>query len=238
MPAGSLLMVEELNHNGFVLLPNLVSQPDLNLLLAELDRLSTNGHMKQRAGRPFGIRNLLRAVPFVNQLAETDPLRATVRAFLGEGAKLVKGLFFDKTAHANWKVSWHQDLTISVKERKDVHGFGPWTVKAGAIHVQPRTSILESMLALRIHLDDTNESNGALKVIPGSHRLGRLDSNEISRLTSATTSVSCNAARGSVLAMRPLLLHASSAGSKPDHRRVIHLEFANCDLPEGLEWNN
>lgn len=156
---------------------------------------------------------------------------------LGADARLVNGLFFDKTPDANWKVAWHQDLAISVKERMDVSGFGPWTLKAGVHHVQPPPAILECMLALRIHLDDTNEANGALKVIPGSHKLGRLTAVEISLISHETAPVLCEAARGSVLAMRPLLLHASSAGSSPNRRRVIHLEFANCALPGSLAWN-
>jgi len=37
--------------------------------------------------------------------------------------------------------------------------------------------------------------------------------------------------------MRPLLLHASSAARSPQHRRVVHLEFAPRDLlPAGLDW--
>jgi hypothetical protein len=73
---------------------------------------------------------------------------------LGSVAAPVKATLFDKTPDANWLVPWHQDLTISVKERVDIDGFGPWTVKAGVLSVQPPVSILERMLAIRIHLDD------------------------------------------------------------------------------------
>ena len=38
--------------------------------------------------------------------------------------------------------------------------------------------------------------------------------------------------------MRPLLVHASSSCSKPEPRRVIHLEFASDELPDGLEWHD
>ena len=48
---------------------------------------------------------------------------------------------------------WHQDLSIAVKERHEVAGFGPWSVKEG-VPVQPPVEILESMLTLRLHLDD------------------------------------------------------------------------------------
>ena len=34
--------------------------------------------------------------------------------------------------------------------------------------------------------------------------------------------------------MSPLLLHASSKATRPDHRRVIHLEFCSASLPPGM----
>ena len=36
--------------------------------------------------------------------------------------------------------------------------------------------------------------------------------------------------------MRPLLLHASSPSQLPNHRRVIHIDFAAITLPNGLRW--
>jgi ectoine hydroxylase-related dioxygenase (phytanoyl-CoA dioxygenase family) len=144
-------------------------------------------------------------------------------------------LLFDKPPEANWKVPWHQDLTIAVKEKRDTPGFGPWSIKAGVLHVQPPVAVLETMLAVRIHLDDCDESNGPLRVIPGSHLLGRLSTEQI-REMSAPPAVSCTVEAGGALLMRPLLLHASSASRSPLHRRVIHIEFASCDLPGELEW--
>jgi ectoine hydroxylase-related dioxygenase (phytanoyl-CoA dioxygenase family) len=133
-------------------------------------------------------------------------------------------------------VPWHQDLTITVRQRKVVAGFNCWTLKAGIDHVQPPARILEEMLALRLHLDATNEESGALKVIPGTHRRGRLSAEDIQQIRQETKPVVCSAQRGDVLAMRPLLLHSSSVSSNASHRRVIHLEFCSVDLPGELEW--
>lgn len=154
---------------------------------------------------------------------------------VGADALLVRSLFFDKIAAANWNVPWHQDRTITVRSRIETAGFGPWTIKAGMPHVQPPDSVLEEMISLRIHLDDTDESSGALKVIPGSHRFGRLSPVRVKELTESP-GIPCVAPRGSVLVMRPLLLHSSSSCAKPTHRRVVHLEFAGTVLPGGLEW--
>ena len=38
------------------------------------------------------------------------------------------------------------------------------------------------------------------------------------------------------MAMRPLLLHASSAAREGRHRRVVHIEYAASPLPFGLDW--
>jgi hypothetical protein len=42
--------------------------------------------------------------------------------------------------------------------------------------------------------------------------------------------------RGGLILMKPLLVHASSPAIRPDHRRVIHLEFTAVELPDNLEW--
>jgi Phytanoyl-CoA dioxygenase (PhyH) len=182
-----------------------------------------------------GIRNLLELVPSVRNLAQSPEIRSLVEPILGNCARVVRGIFFDKQPTANWKVPWHQDLTIAVKNRLEIPDFHPWSVKVGIHHVQPPVAILEQMLTVRIHLDLTDESNGALKVIPGSHRHGKLTALEIERWKQSPA-ISCNCQAGGILLMRPLLLHASSMAISPSHRRVIHLEYASQPLPSGLEW--
>jgi ectoine hydroxylase-related dioxygenase (phytanoyl-CoA dioxygenase family) len=112
----------------------------------------------------------------------------------------------------------------------------PWSVKEGVPHVQPPVELLEQMLTVRLHLDDCDETNGALRVLPGSHRLGRLSADAIKSLREETA-VACSVAAGGALVMRPLLLHSSERSHRESHRRVIHLEYAGFDLPDGLEWH-
>lgn len=183
----------------------------------------------------YAIRNLLDVAPELRDLARSPAIRVLVEPSLGPQSFPVRGVLFVKPAGANWKVPWHQDLSIAVRQKRDVPGLGPWSKKAGVLHVQPPVYILESMLAVRIHLDDCGMQNGAMRVIPGSHTRGRLTDAEI-RKASATQEVCCEVAAGGVLLMRPLLLHASSASRSPFHRRVIHLEFASMQLPGGLAW--
>ena len=150
----------------------------------------------------------------------------------------MRGTLFDKTLGANWLVPWHQDLTICVASRIDVTGYGPWTVKAGVCHVQPPVPILENMLSVRIHLDDCDEGNGALRVLPGTHIFGRVTAGQIAEKRRAVASVVCKVNAGDVFLMKPLLLHASSAAFRTTHRRVIHIDYACSQLAGGLQWQS
>lgn len=188
-----------------------------------------------QAGRG-GARNLLDE-PRIAALAAHPTLRGLAAAVLGDSCFAVRALFFDKTPDANWKVIWHQDLTVTAQERVDVNGYGPWTEKGGVPHVQPPTFILEHMLALRVHLDPCTADNGPVRVIDGTHRLGRLTADAIDRLRAERPESVCLADEGAVVAFRPLLLHASSPATHPAHRRVIHIEYAAQPLATPLVWH-
>jgi ectoine hydroxylase-related dioxygenase (phytanoyl-CoA dioxygenase family) len=133
-------------------------------------------------------------------------------------------------------LGWHQDSVISVAEKVETPGFQAWGRKAGVWQVQPSAEILSRMLALRIHLDDCGAENGALRVIPGSHRHGWVE-DQIAEWKDAVPSVTCEVGMGGIVAMCPLILHASSRAVLPAQRRVIHIEYANEPLPDGLKWS-
>src|SRR5205085_916534 len=139
------------------------------------DRAQGTPDVRRREGGVYAMRNLLRVLQEVRQYSASAPVRWLVEEILGPFAFPVRGLSFDKPAGHNWKVPWHQDLSISVRERREVPGFGPWSLKAGVPHVQPPIGILERMLAVRLHLDACGETDGPLQVLPGSHAHGRLD---------------------------------------------------------------
>lgn len=157
-------------------------------------------------------------------------------SLLPEGLRPVRSILFDKTEAENWPVLWHQDLTIAVTERREVSGYGPWSEKDGVPHVQPPVKLLQNMVTLRVHLDDTPATNGALQVIPQSHQKGRIDA-EMLRTYDKGKAVTCACGPGDVLLMSPLILHASRRSEVPARRRVIHLEYAReDDLDSELQW--
>lgn len=145
-------------------------------------------------------------------------------------------LWFEKSVSTNWLVALHQDLGIPVAARSDDPALSGWSEKAGVLHVQPPVELLEQLIAIRLHLDDCDAGDGPLRVVPGSHRLGRLDPEAASRCRAERGEVACVAARGSVMAMRPLLLHASSRATGGSQRRVLHFLFGPRVLPHGLRW--
>jgi hypothetical protein len=225
--------VQDLIEQGFAVVEKALALETVGLLISALgDSRFPEGQGKAVYAR----RNLLRDVPEIRSLADSAPVRNLVEPILGEKAFPVRALLFDKLPEANWKVPWHQDLSIAVKERRDVPGFGPWSEKAGVTHVQASPSVLERMLSVRLHLDPCGEENGPLRVLPGSHRHGKRSAGEIEVQRKAIREVSCPVEIGGALLLRPLLLHASSPSQSPAHRRVIHIEFAAEPLPGGLQW--
>lgn len=227
---------EEILAKGFTTILGVLGSDGVAQIIEQLKAVPRSDSTKQRGQSYFGIRNLLRIVPSLQDLVSSASIRSLVDPIAGPEARVVRGIFFDKTPEANWKVPWHQDLTIAVRRRKEVEGFTGWSMKAGITHVQPPSRVLNEVLALRIHLDPTNEDSGALKVIPGSHTRGRLSADDIQKIKREIEPVVCSAKQGDVLAMRPLLLHSSSVSSNASHRRVVHLEFCSLKLPGGLEW--
>jgi ectoine hydroxylase-related dioxygenase (phytanoyl-CoA dioxygenase family) len=183
-----------------------------------------------------GLRNLHERCGEARRLCVDERILKLARAVIGERAFVVRSLFFDKSPNANWKVAWHQDLSIAVSEKIETDGFGPWSVKDGVVHVQPPVEVLQRMVTLRVHLDDCGADNGPLRVLPGSHRHGRLSAEQIAEFRGRTKEVVCEVRSGGVVLMRPLILHASSPAAVPKHRRVVHLEFAAEGLPDGLRW--
>ncbi|MBV9109700.1 MAG: phytanoyl-CoA dioxygenase family protein [Gemmatimonadetes bacterium] len=221
--------------DGYAVMPSMVDAETIAGLIAALE--AADGEGVRRRESVYAVRNLLEEVPAVRDLARSPIVRALVQAVLGPDAFAVRGLLFDKTPDANWKVTWHQDLSIAVREQKDVPGFGAWSEKAGVMHVQPPPSVLERMVTVRVHLDRCGPNNGPVNVIPGSHRGGRLMPVQVQAWRSTKAPVATCTNAGGILLMRPLLLHASSAATEPAHRRVVHLEFAADPLPCGLEWH-
>ena len=185
-------------------------------------------------GGVYGLRNLLRRSAHVRKIAAAR--RTLVEPTLGSGAFPTRALLLDNLPRANWLVGWHQDLTIAVRERIEIEGFGASTIKEGVPHVQPPVDVLAEMLTLRLHLDRADAENGALIVLPGTQTVGRLPDDWVVPADAEDRAVVSEAEAGDILAFRPLLLHMSRKSARPSHRRVIQIEYAASPLPPPLAW--
>lgn len=171
-------------------------------------------------------------------LEPASPIGAIAANAIGAAARPVRAILFDKSATANWSLGWHQDRTIVVVERRAVAGFGPWTVKAGLLHVAPPFELLSRMVTLRIHLDPVTDDNAPLIVAPGSHKFGRIVEAEIESIVDRCGVARCHAEAGDVWIYATPILHASDAARAPRRRRVLQVDYAAESLPGGLVWRD
>lgn len=178
-----------------------------------------------------GILNIEKKLKSVQDLISSYQLLKIAQQHLDGEPQFVRAILFNKTTENNWLVTWHQDKTIAVSDKFELAGWGPWTVKDGAHHVQPPLEVLNNMITFRIHLDDTDQDNGCLKLIANSHLQGVMSHTEIQNYIKGKPIISCSAKAGSALIMRPHLLHASSKATSPSQRRVLHVEYMGHKLP-------
>jgi len=220
---------------GFAVINHVFSQKeleDINLVLRNIDTSKENFRKSKDL---FAIRQFLKEVPEIKNLVFNENIRKVIKEIFGERYFVVKGIYFDKPETSNWYVAYHQDLTISVDEKLELANFGPWTTKQNQFAVQPPLNILENIYTIRIHLDDTDENNGALKVVPKSHAKGIYRPETID--WTVETEEICNVEKGGIMIMKPLTLHGSNRTTNGKKRRVIHIEFSDIELPEVLQWS-
>lgn len=223
--------IQRLIHKGFFILHHVFTKKEVNQM-----KSMVYAYFKSKGGSEdtHAIRSLLQEIPALKAIVLNSNL-VTILKTIDPDLFLTKAIYFDKTESANWYVTWHQDKVINVTSRRETEGFSGWTKKSGVHGVVPPDDYLKSTVAVRVHLDDTDETNGALKVIPGSHNKMLADS-EIGVITQNSIPYISDVKACGIQVMRPLLLHASSKATSQKHRRVIHLEFNSRMLPNGLEW--
>jgi len=182
-----------------------------------------------------GIRHALRH-PAVRAVAHDTRLLGLAQAALGPAAFPFRATLFDKSAHSNWLVVWHQDTALPLVAKVAVAGWGPWSMKDGFLYAHAPASALSQILALRLHLDDSTEQNGPLRIVPGTHTLGVLTDDTLAELAGPSRNTcSLTAAAGNVVAMRPLVVHSSQKAGTERRRRVLHIEYSssrNFDVAE------
>ena len=102
---------------GFAIVEDVLSRTAVDHLFVSLEQINATGSIRMRGGI-FAVRNLPDISPEVGELASSEIIRTLVVPILGERFFPVRGILFDKIPDANWKVPWHQGVTIAVQSRR------------------------------------------------------------------------------------------------------------------------
>jgi len=224
----SLIWAKTIQEQGFGIIPKVIAQQDVDHLLGELSRANLP---RSRAG----VRHAMKLAA-VAAMARGSRLLGIAQQILGGDVFPFRATLFDKSPTANWLVVWHQDTALPLRKRHEICGWGPWSVKDGVIYAHAPANTLSQVLALRLHLDDSSAENGPLRVLPKTHTLGVQSDEELHDLATRVAAIDCLVPCGGVLAMRPLIVHASSKSQSHAPRRVLHIEYAaSANITDGLE---
>lgn len=208
-------------NDGYAIVPQVITAEEIRRLLSDLEQSTSQ---RTRAG----VRHLL-SNPSVAEFAADRCMLGIAQSVLGSDAFPFKATLFDKSPEANWLITWHQDTALPLREKQETPGWGPWSTKEGIIYAHAPASALEKVVSLRLHLDDSDEENGPLRLIPGSHRHGVLSDQRVENTVGKKDCVTCLIEQGGVIVMRPLIIHASSKSQSDKPRRVLHIEYATRD---------
>lgn len=173
-----------------------------------------------------GTRNVLE-YDWCRSVANALRSQADISPLLPPKPVAIQCIYFEKSKAQNWLVSLHRDSIFPIKARIESPEWGLWTQKEGRLYGRPPEQVLSSLVAIRLHLENNDEENGPLLVVPGSHLAEQENENRVSCLVQA----------GGVVILRPQLLHASSK-VRSGIRRVLHFVFGPEYLPDGAEWAN
>ncbi|UZT99644.1 phytanoyl-CoA dioxygenase family protein [Chryseobacterium fluminis] len=223
-----------ITENGYTIINRIFSDEEIEQISKVIQNADTSNETFRKSENLFAIRQFLKEIPEAVNLIFNENIKKVIKEIFGDRYFVVKSIYFDKPEKSNWYVAYHQDLTVSVDQKVELPDFGPWTTKQNQFAVQPPLHILENIFTIRIHLDDTDEHNGALKVVPKSHAKGIYRPETIDWNTEKEKI--CTVEKGGIMIMKPLLLHGSNRTTTGRKRRVIHIEFSDMELPEALNW--
>jgi len=225
---------DELENLGYSITPKIYDDYEIEQIISCIKNSQKNRSTFLKTKDLFAIRQLINTIPELKKHLFNNNLIKLLLNISDTSYFLTKAIYFDKPKKSNWFVAYHQDLSISVDKKINLKNYVNWTYKKEQYGVQPPTKILEDTITIRIHLDDTNKNNGALKVIPKSHLKGIYKKSVLDWNTE--TEHICEVKKGEIMLMKPLTFHASNKTTNNKQRRVIHLEFCNHELTPPLKW--
>lgn len=119
----------ELEQKGFSIIDSVYSQAEIDSILKFIESQDSSSPTFRKSEDLFAIRQFTKNFPEIKKLVFNEKLKSVISSVAGEDFFIVKSIYFDKPETSNWFVAYHQDLTISVDNKENIEGFGPWTTK-------------------------------------------------------------------------------------------------------------
>ena len=223
--------VEQFNRDGYLLFPELFSRREIAVLRAETARLANIEAETVIRERTGGVRSIFRvhehdgatrSGAFHALVRTPRVLRPTMQALGTDEVYVYHTKINTKPAIEGTVWMWHQD-------------YGSWK-RDGC----PRPD----MATFAVMLTDSVEMNGALYVVPGSHKRGRIEpyydentsykfwavpkAQMIEMLKSSPTPVPIVGPAGTAALFHCNLLHASGHNLSAEDRWHIYISFNAC----------
>jgi predicted DNA-binding transcriptional regulator YafY len=222
--------LHKLEYKGFAVFNSVFGKKEIKLMRTAIEKYQKENPVENL----HECQTIFHKIPTLQKFAFNQNLLKIIGS-IGQNLFLTKAIYLDKLTETNSEVSWHQLMTIDVKNKIDTNGFFGWKNKNGIYEVCPTDDILKNTIIVRIHLEDSNDKNGALRIFSGSHNK-KLNQSEIELITQSSIPLTCEIAISGIHIMKPLLLQASSKVTSQKHQKVLHLEFNSMELPNGLQW--
>ena len=140
-------LAKSFENNGYAILDDVVPDDEIIAIERNLASLSID---------KVGTRNVL-ITEWCGRLAIFIKRHAIVSSYLPENAVAVQCTYFEKSLNQNWLVSIHRDYSIPLKGKINAPGWSQWSEKEGVIYGRPPESVLRSLVAIRVHLEDNTE---------------------------------------------------------------------------------
>lgn len=211
--------VAQYEERGYLNFGQVVAQESLDRLQAEADRIwvSINrGYQKEASWNQNALVNgVHKESAELRDVLYRSALPDAMTQLIGPNVKLASNQLVFKQPGDDRPYSWHQD-----------NGFGP---------LEPANNVTCWMA-----LDDTNERNGCLWVLAGSHGGGRLDHKQergrerIALIEDESSAIPVLMKAGECLLFHGNLLHMSKGNETEKIRRAFFFRYADADAIEVL----
>lgn len=206
---------------GYVQIPQVIGPDEIARISAEMDRVVAMGDDKAPTGWLYAPH--LRESNISQDLARDDRLLTLIERVVHPGISLHSSKLVTKLAHSDTICHWHQDEAFYFTGSKP--------------EMASRTR-----MSIWIPLQDTDQANGCLWVVPGSHTDGIEDSElvgtghcrrRILRSDYADAhAIPLPARAGDAVLFSAYLWHHSKANAGDQPRRAFIISYQEASIPE------